>query len=439
VKLDRLLAALASFRGDGAAVRDWSLLATESRGLTFGVKDRELGNPHAPLALEESGDVRYRLVWSDGRVSRGNLERRQIEGDLSETLGYARAAAYDDPDAAWVLGSRPMPEVAMLDDDAAALARGDTGLLADRLERVRSRIEREAIRTWSGSFSAHDSTARVLTSAGLDAQARGTVVGWHVVVNGEIGDGFSARRAEAEAAFEARLERLLELARRLERPGPTIPAGARPVLLAPRVVEAYVLGTLLENLSGPTVAHGEGHFRREQFGSGHPVLREDLELRLDPLQPLRRGTYRFTAEGVPAAPCVFIERGRLVQPLLDLKYARRLGLDPTPLPLGLDTLHFAGSPPLALPDALAAADDGVLVLSVLGVHTQDDGSGDFSLAAPQALGIRGGALAGRLRGTLSGNLFRLLSDGGLRFVAFEDEPTPGLLLRCRFDPQDSRA
>jgi PmbA protein len=207
------------------------------------------------------------------------------------------------------------------------------------------------------------------------------------------------------------------------------------VLLAPRVVEAYVLGTLLENLNGPTVAHGEGHFRREEFGSGHAVLREDLGLRLDPLEPLRRGSYRFTSEGVPAAPCVFVERGRLLRPLLDLKYARRLGLAPTPLPLGLDTLHLEGRESLTLPEAMLAADGGVLVLAVLGVHTQDNGSGDFSLAAPQALAIRGGAVGGRLRGTLSGNLFRVLVDDAMRLVAFEDEHTPGLLVRCRFDPQ----
>ena len=61
------------------------------------------------------------------------------------------------------------------------------------------------------------------------------------------------------------------------------------------------------------MAHGEGHFRREQFGSDRPVLREDLGLHINPLVPLKSGSYRYTTEGVPAAPCTFLERGRLLQ------------------------------------------------------------------------------------------------------------------------------
>ena len=150
------------------------------------------------------------------------------------------------------------------------------------------------------------------------------------------------------------------------------------------MVEEYVLETLLSNLEGATVAHGDGHFRREQFGSEAPVLREDIGLRVDPLAPLRRGSYRFTVEGVPAAPCVFVEKGRLIQPVLDVKYARRLEMKPTPPPSAADTLYLEGSPPIEREEAMRRANGGALVLSVLGVHTQDKASGDFSLSAPQS-------------------------------------------------------
>jgi len=84
---------------------------------------------------------------------------------------------------------------------------------------------------------------------------------------------------------------------------------------------------------------------------------------------------------------------------------------------------------------MAQAKDGVFVLSVLGVHTQDSSSGDFSLSAPQALALKNGAVTGRLRGTISGNLFELLQSPDLRFVELPGEQIPGLLLHCRFDAQ----
>jgi len=71
---------------------------------------------------------------------------------------------------------------------------------------------------------------------------------------------------------------------------------------------------------------------------------------------------------------------------------------------------------------------------VLGVHTQDATSGDFSLSAPQTLRIEEGSVRGRIRATISGNLFELLRRDDLRLVRFEGEHVPGLLVRCRIDP-----
>jgi PmbA protein len=430
-----LLDAIASSRPDGHGVRAWSLYMAETRSLLLGVKDREAGNAHVPLRLGETCGARYRLVWDDGRVSRGYVERRLLESDPRTALANARAAAFDDPDSAWVVGPTSFPDVALVDPAVEALAHGETLPLVERLAAVRRLVAERGLRTWSGSFSATHARARVLSSAGLDGWSEGTSSGWHVTLNGEVGDGFTARAPDSLAAFAARLERLAATAELLGQDAVPPAPGEHPVLFHPHVVEGYVLGTLWNNLNGATVAHGEGHFRQEQFGADHPVLREDLGLRIDPLLPLRAGSYRFTSEGVAAAACAFIARGRPLRPVLDLKYARRMGLDPTPVPANDDTTFLEGAPPLPLDEAFARASGGALVLSVLGTHTQDSASGDFSLSAAQALVIGPAGPAGRLRGTISGNLFRLLSSDDLRLVAFEGEHTPGLLVRCRLDPR----
>jgi PmbA protein len=432
--LARLVEGLGRVRPGGHGVTGWSIYVSETRRHSLGIKDREAGNPHAPLTLAASNGARYLLIWDDGRISRGHLERRQLEADPAETLAFARAAAYDDPDAAEVRGPAALPDVALHDAATAAIAGGETGLVEHRLRRIRETVRAEGLRTWSGSFAATEARALLETSAGLRAAGEGTSFGWYASFNGEIGSGHSARMPEPEAEFEARLARTVDLARELERPAGARPGGRLPVLLHPKVVDDYVLSTLFHHLDGSTVAHGESRFPREAFGGAAAVLREDLFLRLDPLVPFRSGSYRFTVEGVPAARCAFIEAGRLVQPVLDVKYGRRLGLPPTPIPYSMDAVQLGGASSMSLDDALGAAGGGVHVLSVLGVHTQDSASGDFSLSAPQALWIADGGWAGRTRGTLSGNLFELLRDPELRFVAFDGETTPGLLVPCRFDP-----
>jgi PmbA protein len=431
VPLARLLQAIASFRREGASIRAWSVYGAETRRLTLGTRDRETGGPHAPLHLAESFGARFLLVWNDGLVSAGEIDRSEIGDGVEAALARARGAAYDDPDAAQVLGPQAMPEVALHDPGAARIASGETGPLAARLARIRERVDARGFRTWSGSMGASESRARIVTSAGLDAAVAATSWGWSASFDGELADGFRGRAEEPLHDFDARLRRLEDLVTRLGRPGERAPSGLRTVILHPHVVESFVLALLLENLDGASVAHGESHFRASQFRSDDPVLREDLTLRVDPLDPLKAGSYRFTTEGVPATACAYVERGNLVTPVLNLKYARRLGLRPTATPHEYDTLHLEGPDPLPLEDAILEADGGAVVLHVLGVHAQDATSGDFSLSAPQALAIEKGRLGGRVRATLSGNLFAALRSEALRLVRFEGHTTPGLMVECR--------
>lgn len=430
---DGLLGALRDETVDGRTVAEFSVYTTESRRLSLGVKDRETGNAQAPLTLSEACAARYRFIWSDGLVSRGMLERRQVIDEPGDALAQARSAAYDDPDAACVLGPAAMPEVRLHDRATARIADGETDPIGKRLAVIRDRAASHS--TWSGSFSASESASRLITSAGLDEETRATAYGWHVTLEGEIGDGFAARAVEPEEAFLSRLDRLTDLARMLARPAEPMSGGVRPLVLHPRVVREYALATLLHHLDGSTVDHGQGRFPRQVFGSSTPVFREDLCLAIDPLQPLKSGSYAFTVEGVPAQRSVLVEAGRLIQPVLDLKYSRRLGLPPTAMPYAGDALRFEGPPVLELSEALQRADGGALVLSVLGVHTQDSASGDFSLSAPQVLRIGSSGLAGRIRATISGNLFEVLEDERLCLVAFEGEEIPGMLLDCRIDPK----
>jgi PmbA protein len=267
----------------------------------------------------------------------------------------------------------------------------------------------------------------------LDVSGAGTSAGWSATLDGELGAGHAAKEIEPLADLTSRLDRLVALVLALRASAASSREGVLPVVLHPDVVEEYVMGVLLHNLDGAQVAHGTGAFRTEQFGASSPVLREDVTLRTDPLVPLAAGAYRFSLEGLPARACVYVDGGRLMTPVLDLKYARRLGWAPTAVPAAMDTLFLEGPPSLSYDDALASTAGGALVLSVLGVHTQDFTSGDFSLSAPQTLAIGRRGLEGRLRATISGNLFELLRSDDLALVRFPGEHTPGLLARCRLD------
>lgn len=424
--LDPLRTAVAGAEGP-LRPTDWRFSWTSSESSQVGVRDRQRAGVHSPLTIGRGFGLDYLFQWSDGRISTGVAERLAIE-DPGRFLHLAREAAYEDPDGANFLGPASMPGTELLSDPVAAEARnGGEMSFAPLLAEAGHRAEAWKFTTWSGSVSATVIERGVETSRGLQASSVSTRAGYSFWYEGRTGDGHARRVLVASEEAASRLERACALVRRLLEPETSFEPGRMPLLVHPTVVESLVSTYLLGNLHGERIFHGQSAFRIEQFGSPETVFAPDLALRLDPSVPMDIGSYRFTTEGVPARPLPYIEQGRLVNPILDLKYAKRLRRGPVPGPIAFDSLRFEGRPPVAESEALRLIPRGVLVLSLLGLHTQDTTRGDFSVAAPQSLAIRSGTLGGGLKAVLTGNFFEVLRDPRLTFVAFEGFRTPGLL------------
>jgi PmbA protein len=204
------------------------------------------------------------------------------------------------------------------------------------------------------------------------------------------------------------------------------------VLLAPPVVEALLGRFVQSNLAGQSVLNGHSTFSMGDFARGRLVLREDLDLVVDTTLPFEPATAPCSPEGVPAGRVALVEQGRLRTPTLSLKWAARAGLPPTPAPRGSPSVLLTSSRPMpGLDQALGLLDPGLLVHAVIGVHTQNQRTGRYSLVAPQAQVVRGGRCGGKVRARLAGNFFGDLSDTSTVLVRFPHQRNPGLLVRCR--------
>lgn len=417
------------------SVAKWSVHSVATRSLMLGTKDGEIGNPHAPISRGEGTSASWKIVWTDGSVSRFGDDRSALQTPFSPWLRDAKALAHEDPDAARVGVPSPVPDPLLTGDDVPAIVEGEDGPLKRWLSAVRARIDEGAARTWSGSVRAASSRSRVVSSEGLDVSSTSALLAWHVTFDGESACGRSWRTVAALADVEERLDRAIDTLRLLR-----IDAGVRggrevPVLLHPDVVDSWVIPALLHNLSGRAVGRGESAYRIEQFRSRQLAFRDDLDVDIDSVRPYHPGSYRCTGEGVAADRVSLVRNGRLMTPILDLKYAARFGMRPTPGPLGVDSVVLSGHPQIPEQSAREAAQDGLIVCRVLGVHTLDLASGDFSLSSPQSLALGPSGPRGRARVTLSGNLFEALRDPFFCLVDVPGEPRPGILIRCVVAPR----
>jgi PmbA protein len=180
----------------------------------------------------------------------------------------------------------------------------------------------------------------------------------------------------------------------------------------------------LRNFSGALLANRQSGLTIEDFYQQRRVVRADLSILMDPLQPYAASSERCTGEGVPARRFYILRDGRLQVPLVDVKYGRLLGYPPTPGGAALLLPATGGS----FEALIASVEQGLLVYQVLGMHTQDAISGNFSLTAQQALAIRDGQLGGRVKSTIAGNFLEALRDPATAFGWDPHEPNPAIRL-----------
>jgi PmbA protein len=134
----------------------------------------------------------------------------------------------------------------------------------------------------------------------------------------------------------------------------------------------------------------------------------------------------FDAEGVPKHECVLVESGELKNYLHNTYSARKMGAAPTAnavrssyrsLPVPGPTNLYVVPGERDVSSMIADLDEGVYVQDIMGMHTADPISGDFSVGI-NGWHVRSGSCRKPIvEMTMSGNISDFL--GGIREVGSE--------------------
>ncbi len=192
-----------------------------------------------------------------------------------------------------------------------------------------------------------------------------------------------------------------------------LPTGRRSVLFDP-----WVAGEMLELIAGLLSADEVQRGKSLLKGRlGQRIASPQVTLIDDPLKPGGVASSRFDAEGVPTRRKTMIDGGVLREYFYDTYTAHKDGVSSNG---SAGRASFKGLPGpgssnfLLVPGAmkrealLADTRDGILVLDIMGMHTADPVSGEFSVGV-SGIAVQDGVLAGGVRGAmLSGNVLELL-------------------------------
>jgi PmbA protein len=199
-------------------------------------------------------------------------------------------------------------------------------------------------------------------------------------------------------------------------------ATSAPTMKCPAILRNSVTADLLEFLADSFSAEQMDKGRSMLAGKqGQLVFADSVTVVNDGLMPGGMGTTPFDGEGIPSKKTVLIDGGFLSGTLYDSYHARKNNKEPTgsalrgiksPPSIGVSNLFLQGGRK-SYDSLFDGISKGILITDLMGLHTANPVTGDFSLGASGIL-IEGGKLTKPVRGfAVAGNvleLFRRITD-----------------------------
>jgi PmbA protein len=218
--------------------------------------------------------------------------------------------------------------------------------------------------------------------------------------------------------------------------GKPIPSAKMPV-----IVENSVSVDLLHVLSHSFLA--ENHFKKlvsPKIKQGEPIISRKLSIVDNGLDARGDYAFPFDGEGTPSQRTQVVENGILESLLFDLSHARKLRSTPTGncLRRSFEGLPVNGATNLLIEPGTTSVEElavkvgtGLLVTELMGLHTANPVSGDFSVGAA-GFKIEAGKVEHPVKGiAIAGNvvdLFANVLEVGNDFRFFGNMGAPSLLV-----------
>ncbi|MGI6574532.1 MAG: TldD/PmbA family protein [bacterium] len=385
-------------------------------------------------------------VIADGRMGfayTSRLEKSIMEDTIAQAIANAGKTAVDENHILPYPGGESHAELRIYDPTIAATPVEEKIQLAKVIEESAFAYDPRVVRSEHSAYEDTIYEVVIVNSNGLDVNYRGAFCGGYVWVVAEENDDnqtgagmdFHLNLADLNPEAigrEAGEQAVMMLGAK------KVPSQRVPIVMPPRVATQF-LGVLAPGLSAEAVQKGRSLLagKLEQMVASNLVTLID-----DGALPGGINSSPVDGEGVPTGRNVLLEQGKLKKYLYNTYTAARDGIVSTG---NASRSSYRGTPEIGTSNLylepgtwdpkslLQDIDQGFYVTEVLGMHTANPISGDFSVGAA-GIWINGGELAYPVRGVaIAGNILELFQGvealgNDLRFYLGTGSPT------IRFQP-----
>ncbi len=359
-------------------------------------------------------------ILRDSRMGFGyttSLDSEGIEKTVRQALDSLEVAE-QDPAHEFLDAAVPYPTLDLSDPALESLGAGRKTEMAISIEHAARAFDPRVKQVRNAQVSLREARIRLVNAFGLDRSYTVTGISAAIMLTAEEG-GISEYGWESasghflrEIAFEEVGARAAEKAvTRLG--GRPVKSGEYPALFD-REVAAEILDLLASSFTGENLYKGKTMLKGKE---GEAVFSPLLTLHDGLLFEQGMAAAPFDGEGEPGRKTALIEQGVVAGFLYDHYYAKKMGALSTANAVrgGISAPPACGTTNLFLAPGETSFDDmlkdiaeGFYVQELMGLHTANPITGEFSLGA-SGQWIKNGERAHPVRGVaVSGNLFDLL-------------------------------
>ncbi len=272
-----------------------------------------------------------------------------------------------------------------------------------------------------GSFAAAFDETYILNSEGIETSDTGTYVSAGIMVVA------SEDSSEETSGSEGKVSRMIRdidfgwIGREAVKIAADSLGGKKlktkeiPVVFSPRAVQSLLAYTLIPQLSAENVQRKQSPYHGKK---GEAIASEILTIVDDGTMPLGVNSRKMDGEGVPTQLTSLVEKGVLKNFFYDSYTASKDGVESTGNALrGFDSLPTPGATNFIINGSRVRASkdeitgeirEGLFINDVIGAHTASRASGDFSVVAQNAYGIKKGELFPVKQVMVAGNMQEVL-------------------------------
>ena len=393
------------------SIDEFQLYGSSSISLKAGFSNHNLGGIYQPIQNHTQSRLSYLIITKDGKQSQGSLNPLLID-DISSTIKQIKNNLFE-PSIKTSLSPKVenFKPTKLISKDLQDIIKSKPEEIVEYSKLLFKDQKLLGLSTVESQVRMRLRHQRFVSSNGNDLESSNTTHDYYIDYNSEIAASNESCEFIPTSEF-SKTHKIAELAKNLQQK-PTKPAsGVYPILFDPYYGFSILDKYILENINGTAVDSNISRFGLKDFVSQKQIARTNLSIVIDQTAPMNTDSFNFSAEGILGQKFKVIESGKLTTPICDLQTATKLNQNP----LALQSLSTATYNTSKYNEFLANHSKFIMVLSVLGIHTQNAITGDYSLPCPSALYFENGKLIGPINCILTGNFFEKLNDNSFDFI-----------------------